>query len=344
MRILFLDRSTKLGNVTELERKARGGMVSSLFRVSDFLAKAGHQVFVLSDIQSAGKTKAGTIWTHEYFGEYDFLVCNRGTHDGYPDIRAKRRILWTHDLPHNGFIPEPKTVKAFACTVFMSKYAEGIWRTFYKDIGRSVVIPNGVDDVFGPRPVRDLGYLIYASAPNRGLQKLPLIFDAIRARAKRPVRMKAFSRLSVSHPQEVGSGDTFDYKAIEDSSVELSDPIPQAAFAEELGRAGLMILPSGYPEICSNVVLQALASGTPIITTGRLGATPEWVKHLRNGMLTTYQPHDYMVHTLEIVRSAVEVLDNEKLHRALIVGALATRVPSWQEIGKSWLKMLRRFS
>src|SRR3990167_10438182 len=149
-------------------------MVSSLFKISDYLSSVGHQVFVLSDIQSAGKTRAGMIWTHEYYGQYDYLICNRGTHDGYPDIKARRRILWTHDLPHNGFIPEPKTIKAFAATVFMSQYAERIWRAFYPTIGRSFMIPNGVDKtLFFPRPKLP-GFLIFASAPNRGLKKLPL--------------------------------------------------------------------------------------------------------------------------------------------------------------------------
>jgi glycosyltransferase involved in cell wall biosynthesis len=343
MRILFLDRSTRLQTVTDLERRARGGMVTSLFKVTDYLAEQGYDVTVVSDIQSAGRTRAGVKWLHEVWGEFDVLVTNRGTHDGYPDIKARKRILWTHDLPHSGFIPEPKTIHAFACTVFMSKYAERIWRTFYKDIGRSVIIPNGVDKkYFYPRQ-KDLGYLIYASAPNRGLDKLPLIFDAIKTRTGKPLRLRAFSNLASLHPNEVGTGDKFDYKAIEDSDVELCDPLPQAAFANELGQAGLMILPSGYPEICSNVVLQALACGTPVITTGNLGATPEWVRDGKNGALTQYQPHDYMVHTVEIVRNAVRVLEDECLHERLIKGASKTSVMSWTEIGAKWARLLGRY-
>jgi glycosyltransferase involved in cell wall biosynthesis len=343
MRILFIDRSTKLETVTDLARRARGGMVTSLFKVSDYLATQGHDVTVLSDIKVTGGTRAGVKWLHEVWGTYDALILNRGTGSGYPEIPARRRFLWTHDLPHSGFIPEPKTIKAFACTVFMSQYAERIWRTFYKDIGRSVIIPNGVDKKhFYPRQ-KDRSYLIYASAPNRGLDKLPLIFDAISARTKRKLRMRAYSNLSALHPNEVGKGDTFDYKAIQDSGVELLDPLPQEAFADQLGKAGLMILPSGYPEICSNVVLQALASGTPVITTGNLGATHEWVRHGRNGMLTEFQPHDYMVHTVETVRHAVKALETERFHEKLIRGALRTPVFSWDDVGRRWEKLLGRF-
>lgn len=317
-------------------------MVSSLFKVTDYLSSR-HDVSVLGGIQSPGVTKAGTQWVKDVSGTYDVLVTNRGTEDGYPWISAKSRVLWTHDLPHSGWIPEPKTIKAFACTVFMSRYAERVWRAFYKDIGKSVLISNGVDkDIFYPRE-KDFDDLIYASAPNRGLDKLPLIFDAIQARTGGK-RMRAYSNLAALHPGEVGAGDTFDYKTVQESAVELLDPIPQIELAEQLGRAGLMVLPTGYPEICSNIVLQSLASGTPIVTTGNLGATPEWVKHGKNGMLTEFVPADYMVHTVEIVRNAVRALEDKCLHKRLIDGARKTRIPTWAEVGSQWEKLLRRFT
>lgn len=343
MRLLFLDRSTRLSSVSDLGSRARGGMVSSLFQVTDYLASRGHDVTVLSDIASTGATPAGVKWLHEAWGEYDALVCNRGVGDGYPQIRAKRRILWTHDLPHSGFIPEPRTINAFDCVVFMSRYAERVWRCFYRGIGRSVLIPNGVDKrLFHPRE-QDRDTIIYASAPNRGLDKLPLILDAIRSRVGREIRLRAYSNLAALHPGEVGTGDTFDYKAVRESAVELHDPVPQDVLAGVMGQAGLMILPSGYPEICSNIVLQALASGVPIITTGRLGATPEWVRHGWNGYLTRFQPADYMVHVVEIVRHAVRLLEKPSLHRRLMFGARHTNIPSWQVIGRKWEQMLDRF-
>lgn len=349
MRICFLDRSTKLETVNDLETRARGGMVTSLFKVSDYLSQQGHKVSVISDIKVQGTTKKGVLWWdcgdgrnpwYEQREPFDFLVCNRGV--GGFDIQAKHRILWTHDLPHAGQIPEPKNIKAFS-VVFMSEYAERIWRYYYRDIGKSFYIPNGVDkSIFYPRQ-KDLGYLIYASAPNRGLKRLPLIFDSIQARVKRPVYMRAYSNLAKLHPNEVDEKDDLSetYNAVKESKVKLCDPIPQSSLAEELGRAGLMILPSAYPEICSNVILQSLASGTPIITTGNLGSAGEWISR-GNGALTEWQPHDYMAYTLNVVRESVRILENEKLHRKLIENATNTRIHDWSEIGQLWEKMLHR--
>jgi glycosyltransferase involved in cell wall biosynthesis len=334
-------------------------MVSSLRILPDLLAGMGHAVWVLADIIDGGVTDSGVIWSGDGLikgaefplpeFEFDFLVCNRGVGDGYPQIKAKRRVLWTHDLPHNGFIPDPRIMGAFAATVFMSDYAERVWRTFYRTIGRSFTIPNGVDKTrFYPRE-KDLDYLIFASAPNRGLKRLPLMFDATQNRTRGSLYMKAFSNLGLMHPNEVGNknnanGDGYEteYKTVQESNVQLCDPLPQHLFAEEIGRAGLMIMPTDYPEICSNNILQSLASGTPIITTGRLGSACEWVKHGKNGMLTEFHPVDYMVYQVELVRNAVAVLNDEKKHRKMIENAARTKLLTWDEVALKWHKMLHR--
>jgi glycosyltransferase involved in cell wall biosynthesis len=344
MRALFIDMSTKLLTINDLTTRARGGMVSSLFAVSDGLAQLGHEVAVLSDIAESGITQAGVQWITEYDdSKYDVLVCNRGIGQGFPGIRAKHRILWTHDLPHNGFIQNPQNIKAFSATVFMSGYAERVWRTFYPTIGKSVTIPNGVNkQVFYPRP-KDADYLLYISNPDRGLNRLPLIFEATQTKLNRPITMRAYSNSKLLHPNEHDSHDGLDYKRCEEVGIKVLDPIPQSQLAEELGRAGAMVLPTNYPEICSNAILQSLASGTPIFTTGGLGSAPEWIRHGKNGMLTEFMPHDYMVYQLEMVRNLTTVLSNPRVHRKLMNKAAQTKgIYTWDQIVQQWHRMLCR--
>lgn len=323
-------------------------MISSLFRVPDELTQLGHDVTVLSDIKEGGITQAGTKWITDYAGElFDILVLNRGVGIGYPEVKATHRILWTHDLPHNGFISNPKTINAFSGVVFMSQYAKRIWQTFYRTLStpKSFVIPNGVDkEVFYPRE-KDPDYLIYISNPNRGLERLPLLYEATRSRLRRDIRLRAYSNGAVLHPNEGEDHNELKYKSCQEAGIELMDPVPQPQLAEELGKAALMVLPSNYPEICSNAVLQSLACGTPVITTGGLGATCEWVRHGKNGMLTHFQPHDYMVYQLEMVRNLVDVLSNPRLHRSMVRKAALTRgIYTWKEIAGMWHRMLRKLS
>lgn len=340
-KILFVDNSTKLYSTEDLKTKARGGMVTSLFRVSDFLQNQGCNVHVLSDITVTGYSEAGVEWLDEPQGSYDCLIMNRGVGNGFDQVEAKARILWTHDLPHAGFIPNPKTIRAFDCVVCMSAYAEKIWKSFFATIDTTITIPNGVDrDLFYFEPLKKAtNYLIYASAPNRGVQKLPFIVDGIQAAIKNmQLYCDAYSNMSTLHPGEEDYA--IDYKEFKDSLVELHDPIPQSEFAPKLREAGLMILPSNYPEICSNTVLQSLACGTPIITTGQLGFINEYIKHGRNGMLTKWQPHDYMIYWLEIIRNAVDVLQDEKRHRRIMKRASKTKILSWEEVGWHWLHLI----
>ena len=351
LRILFLDFSTSLDTIDDLKTKARGGMISSLFHISNFLSTRGHDVEVLSDIRHSGLTQDGVKWYAREHAElltkiqYDALIINRGTGNGYAELQSKHRILWTHDLPHNGFAPDPKIFNAFSAVVFMSRYAESIWRTFFSDIGKSFIIPNGVDKtLFHPR-LKDTKYIIFASAPNRGLKRLSFILDAIRARLPEDgIYMKAFSSMSAMHPNEAKFNDySDDWNKIKESDVDLCEPLPQEEFAKELGKAGLMIIPSDYPEICSNVILQSLASGTPVITTGNLGSAGEWISNGYNGVLTKFQPHDYMVYTVEIVRNAVNIFCQPSYQKHLMYNAERTgQLHSWEEIGSKWETMLDR--
>ena len=351
MRILFIDHSTRLKSISDLETQARGGMVSSLFKVTDHLAGAGHQVEVWSDLEENWQHRAsGAWWIGEPSDYYDVIVFNRGIGQGQTGIEAGARVLWTHDLPHSGFIPEPKNAAALDCTVFMSRFAEKIWRRYYRDIGRGVQIPNGVDKaLFRPRE-KNLGLAVYASAPNRGLRRLPLISDAIASRCGRPFETIAYSSWSM-HPGEETSTDRakedgFDLPyALEDcETFTCTNPVPQAQLAQALGVAGLLLIPSDYPEICSNTVLQALSSGTPVITTGPAldNSVPEWVRHKHNGMLTTWLPVHYLVYQLDFVRMAVEVLRNEKRHRTMCENASKTMIATWDAVGERWRRLLMR--
>ena len=339
--------STKLDSIDDLKTRARGGMVSSLFAISDGLADLGHEIVVKSDVKVGGVTQAGTRWITEYDDEpFDVLVCNRGVGMGDPHINAKKRVLWTHDLPHVGFIPNPKIMNAFSATVFMSGYAERIWRTFYPTIGKSWTLPNGVNrELFYPRG-KDPDYMIYASAPNRGTDRLPLIYAATKTRTGRPLWMRAYTNMAKLHPNEC-KDDSYaqNYKTCQEAGIEVMDPIPQTELAEELGRAGVMVMPTIYPEICSNIILQSLASGTPVFTTGNLGSAPEWIRHGKNGMLTQYQPHDYMVYQIEMVRNLVKVISNPRVHRKMMMKAAQTKgIYTWKQVVSQWNKMLSRLS
>jgi glycosyltransferase involved in cell wall biosynthesis len=353
MKVLFIDFNTHIESLDEMVQKGRGGMTNSLFKVPDYLSSHGVDVYVASDIKKGGKTSYGTVWLSSddenevYHHTWDAMVTNRGIGRGYLSVTAKNRILWTHDLPHSGFAEEPDLLKLFSRTVFMSNYAEKVWRTFFKDIRESVLIPNGVDkSLFYPRQ-KDLNYIIYFSHPIRGIRRLPLLITGIIEYLQRPIVCKTFSSHYTNENATEDHMDHYVEEIIEDGDnpIEYHDAIPINEIAEEVGKAGLFVLPTGYPEICSNAILQSLASGTPIVTTGNLGSAPEWIVDGYNGHLTTFTPADYMVHSIEMARGIVHIMEDEERHMNFIRNAAETKnILSWEEVGALWFKMLNQLS
>ena len=345
MKLLFVDSNTHLNTLDDLKTSARGGMVSSLLIVTDGLARKGYDVHVWGNDFDA-VSDDGVKWHKDpEVTDADAIIFNRGIGDGAPALGPGKRFLWTHDLPHAGHCKNHKYMNMLTCMVSMSKYGDRVWRDMFDYTGKSVLIPNGVDkELFKPGE-KDPSYLIYASAPNRGLWRLPLIFDAIRTHVP-GTHMRAYSDMKTLHPAEAKETEAnyeLDYHSCEEAGIERLDPIPQHELAVEIGRAGLMILPTNYPEICSNSILQSLACGTPVITAGSIGSAPEWLKHKKNSMLTTYQARDYMVFQRQIIQNTVTVLRDKRMHLKMMRAAVNTKILSWADVIEKWDAMVRRY-
>jgi glycosyltransferase involved in cell wall biosynthesis len=202
------------------------------------------------------------------------------------------------------------------------------------------MIPNGVDRSRFYPGAHDRLTLLYCSAPNRGLKRLPLILDALRRRVSPAVRCLAFSNLQQQHPAEILDEDPFTavYQSVAESSVELRNPVPQTELAEVMRTAGVLIMPSDYPEICSNNVLQALASGLPVITT-RMGSAEEWVKSGRNGHLIDWWPQHGMIYDVEFVRRLMATISSEKTYQWMSKKAYQTPLWTWPDVGRAWERL-----
>ena len=352
MKLLFIDITTQLNSFTDLETKGRGGMVSSLYLLPNALSQIGHEVSVLSDVKQGGTTKDGVRWLVEsdmewlVRSEFDFIILNRQTYgDCFDEIRAKHRILWVHDMVHGGFVTKPGVARvALSATIFMSWYSEETWRSYYRDWPkRSFRIPNGVDDkLFYPGDEKDLRQVIFFSAPNRGLEYLPIIKETVEGGTGVTIRLVAFSRMSKLHPVE--NDDKFQdiYDSVRARGVDLRDPVPQSELAAWVRSSGIMVKPNDYAETCSNVVLQSLASGVPVVTTP-VGADKEFVKTGWNGIVTKHTLQDGPLFVMEVIRGVAEILRDKKFHRKLIKNAPKTkRLYTWKEIGFFWSKALTR--
>lgn len=333
-RVAFLDGSENgIKNAASLTGPLNGRL-TCLYNVSERLSDYGHTVEVVGR-HPRFITSRGVTWCNELRGDYDALVSVRG-YTAAPEVTAKKRILWVRDLPHSGFCPEPEKL-AGVQVVALSHYGARIWKDFYHTIGNVKVIPNGVDKKkFRVMPLyeRNPKLFIFASNPNRGLDRLPLIFETLRMQFP-DAHLIAFSDRETLHPGETGDyADT--YKRCQKAGIDLRPPLPPGGLSHWMRVAGAMVMPTDYPEICSNTVLQALACGCPVITTGRLGATAEWIQNGKNGLLTEYQKHDYQIFDLETTRLMAQVAAGGKPWQDLCRGAAKTPVWSWDNVAREW--------
>lgn len=349
MKIIFVDLTTKLNSFHDLETKGRGGMVSSLYLLPNALSQIGHKVFVLSDSKQGGLTKHGVMWAVEsdmewlVKVEFDFIVLNRQTYgDCFDEIKAKHRILWVHDMVHGGWILNPEKIKTLSAVVFMSEYSRETWNAYYRNLpSKQFIVPNGIDkSLFYPQP-KDLDQMIFFSAPNRGLEHLPIILETAKAATSRDLKLIAFSNMKKLHPQEKDKFGEI-YENVKSRGVDLRDPLPQFEIAGHVRRFGLMIKPNDYAETCSNTTLQSLAAGTPVVT-GPTGADKEWVKTGFNGVVTKHALRDGPLFVMEMCRGVVDILKDRKKHERMIKNAPKTKgLFTWEEIGGFWSRCLTR--
>ena len=108
-----------------------------------------------------------------------------------------------------------------------------------------------------------------------------------------PVLLEAFARLRAHHPDVTLTliGDGEDRRRIEaiarklglEGHVVFAGYRSQAEVAEEMAATDLFVLPS-FAEGVPVVLMEALASGVPVVTT-RIAGIPELVEHGENGLL-----------------------------------------------------------
>lgn len=341
MRVVFHDNSDNGVHAQEDLGKPMGGRVTCLKEVSKELAKLGAEVDLLMPGIPTPFESDGVTWTSRAQGEYDAFVHVRGLPGQFPPVKTRKRYLWTRDLPHAGFGPDPRLFDEVDGVVFLSQYAERIWRTYFRNIGASTIIPNGVSDLFRPL-VKESGLVIHAAHPIRGLRYLPEIWPTVKT-LHPEARLVAFSDAAL-HPGEAQDPEYLRAAdACREVEIEVMQPVPPAEFAGWLGKAEFNLMPSNYPEICSNTILQSLRCGTPVVTTGELGSAPEWVTTWKNGVLTETRPEDYMVYRLELARIAHALLAEPEVLRRLQQRAASTPVWTWKEVAEKWMADLLSF-
>ncbi len=345
MRVLFVDH-TAGHNPRRIYDKPTGGTLTSLTKVPEFLASLGHDVYV----QSTYEVEETFNGVHYVLGnssipKWDVTVFNRNVlpHDfvGYCKAQGSKIVWWLHDIVDPRYLFDD-TFRSVDRVVALSEYCKKTFSDFYSlDANKFSVIPNGVDtDVFKPGAYEDRSPNLYitASALVKGYMPLDITYRNLK-RHNPDLDFRVYSSQRLHGFKNTQSQETW-LEKMSEAGAHVYTPMSQVSLAAVMRKAWCLLMPNSYPEICSNLLLQARASGLPIVSSN-IGANPEFIEHEKHGLLTTqYHPHDIHSWTVEFAAQACRLYFDRDLHKN-ISAVSPEGVASWSTIGRLWDEILK---
>ncbi len=340
-RVLFVDQ-TDGHDPHQLYDKPTGGTLTSLTMVPEHLAAKGHEVYVCS--KYAPKDGQEVVKGVTYIArcgeipKWDVTVFNRNALPAnfvqYCQAQGSKLVWWLHDIVDTRYL----TDGAFTLmdrVVALSQYCQDTYVDFYGvDPAKFKVIPNGIDPaVFYPGEYekRNPHTYLSASALIKGYTAFPLVYENLK-RIDPDLDFRFYSSQKL-HGIDNSDAQASFLKLMGAHGARIYAPTNQKVLAHIMRKAWALLMPNTYPEICSNLLLQARACGLPVVAS-HIGANKEFLD--RGGLLTSkWFPHDIHSWSVEYAQKACELQSDAALHKKLSADA-PQGVPTWSEVGDAW--------
>lgn len=337
-RIVFTDQ-TPGHNPHTRKDKPTGGILNSLTLIPEYLVKQGHEVYV-SSTYNKSETVNGVHYTveNEQIPKWDVIVFNRNVLPKdfilYSKEIGAKVLWWLHDIVQIDYLKDD-AFKYVDKVIALSGYCRDTYSTFY-DIPKEhfAVIPNGVDkSLFYPGTNRNPNLIITAGALTKGYMPIPAVYDNLK-RISPDIDFRVYSSQKL-HGLNNDKKQQEYLNAMDKAGAHIYQPVSQEVLAALLRQAHCFLMPNSYPEICSNLLLQAQASGCPIITSD-IGSAPEFIQHGKTGLMTTkYKPHDMFSWIVEYTNLVMDCFLNKDLHKTISENS-PKDVLSWGQVGEAW--------
>lgn len=345
-KILFVDQ-TDGHDPHRLYEKPTGGTLTSLTKVPEYLASVGHEVYVCS--KYVPKDEQEIVNGVTYIGKcseipkWDVTVFNRNALPmnfvQYCKQQGSKIVWWLHDIVDSRYLPDAAFTLADK-VVALSQYCKDTYADFYSiDESKFVIISNGIDpEVYYPGEYekRNPHTFISASALIKGYTAFPFVFENLK-RTDPDLDFRFYNSQKLHGIDNSTSQNEF-LKLMSAYGAHVYAPTSQKVMAHLMRKAWALLMPNTYPEICSNLLIQARACGLPVVAS-HIGANSEFLD--KGGLLTSkWQPHDIHSWTVEYTRQVCELQQNKELHKKLSLEA-PEGIKTWNEVGNAWNEMLK---
>lgn len=332
-----------------------GGSETAAVRISQELARLGHRVRVFSDCGMREGTYDGAefIRYEKFLREpvtCDVFVASRNAKIlQYSKLHSKANILWAHDV-HCG-IPHADLVEAIirADKIFcLSQWHKGFMQQTYPFLDPSIfaVTRNSVDmSRFAAEPKKVGNRIIYASSPDRGLQRLIELLPRIRERV-RDVELHIYYGFETWESIARTRNDQEELDRIQGFKNIISEGMKHGAvyhgrvgqkeLAEAFLAAKVWAYPTWFTETSCITAMEAQAAGCVPVTT-RLAALDETVQ----SGVRLEPPETTESYAEAFVDHVVKYLNNEdaRCFSANLGRAYAQANYGWDKVAVEWERM-----
>ena len=335
MRVIFYtDRTTFTGDA--LENYGLGGSESALINLSREFVNLNYDVHVFCNTNEDHINNGVIFHPVDSYNiknlSCDVFISLRSAYAFAKEkIRSKLSIFWCQDDLQEGEVEHlcynKDVTDKIDMIVSVSEYAKNnlLKETLVKNIK---VIRNGYNENFITKNDKVKGRFVYSSTPFRGLDVLLEIWPEINNIIPNS-ELYLFTGMSLYNPGQNDANNYLYNRAKRKKDVIISEPVCQKNLMNFLSTCDIMLYPNHYVEASCMAVIEALASGVPVVTSN-LGALPELINKDNGILIDGHSRHyDYQK---EFIKGVIELYNKDNKFKIDTSYSWKNRALEWSEL------------
>lgn len=354
LKLLFVPVRCTAFYSTILDDRPLGGTETAIIRLTDQLAKMGHDVYIFQeDILPANPDPKGPHYISvKEFAEidsFDAVILIRGLLELFKDWKSKKKLYWISDayrsLKTYGIGDKRIVSKADGMFLLSQWHVDTLCESSGFPKEKTWIVNNGIHpEYFSGSEVRHPKRLIYSSAPDRGLIYMPRIYEALKMRHP-DLELHVFSSFDkyfIGWEPGYRKNENINLyeKLASLPGCTLHGSILQKDLAREFMKSSILVYPSNFEETSCITAMEAMAGGCAIVTSN-IGALKETIQ--RAGIFIESEPgSDEYIH--QFIEETDRLLDNpQRLQELAAAGLKRAKSLTWEQSAKSMVNYLINF-
>jgi len=291
----FFDAGLPFSGSMDIAKSPLGGSETAAYYMARHLAARGHEVKFINHCPEPGKYHGVAWFDHSVFptvaaaADFDVFICNRAILQLTSNFKSRWNVIWCHDMP-------PESTESFSSCLWaidqlfvMSKFQANAYHNisavFPRDAWDRVltITRNGIDLDLIRKSTKHVKKhpkrLFYMSRPERGLAVLvKKIWPVLKQRdpdLELCICSYDLGQIAQGLPEHMK-----EFYAYMDKLLEVTPGIHnlgnlgKSDLYEALASSALLVYPTDFPEISCISGAEAMACGTPVVSTNNF-ALPE---------------------------------------------------------------------